>query len=85
LFVDRSLFDPPLGPLAAGLTKLRPPSWPLPASTPVFVLDSTSGRTAVAKSERAAQFASLATVVDERAASIRDVDVKVDVKVDVDV
>ena len=49
--VVRQLFDPPLKRVPTGLQHALPPGWPLPASTEVWVLPSSSGRAVIPREE----------------------------------
>jgi G:T/U-mismatch repair DNA glycosylase len=61
-----SLFKPPLKRCDHGLqpSSLRPPGWPFPPSTHVFVLASSSGRAALSNEARSAPYRELAAIVD---------------------
>ena len=63
------LFDPPLSTCSYGTQPLRPPGWPLPLSTAVYVLPSSSGRAAMTNDARLAPYRELAALV----AALRDV------------
>ena len=55
-----SLFEPPLpGGFPHGVQSSRPPGWPLPPSTEVFVLPSSSGRAVMTAAERQGPYAEL--------------------------
>lgn len=47
-----SLFQPPLSGFAHGVQACRPPGWPLPKETEVWVLPSSSGRAVMSAQER---------------------------------
>jgi TDG/mug DNA glycosylase family protein len=47
-----ALFQPPLARCAHGRQTVLPPGWPLPGSTEVWVLPSSSGRAVMTKQER---------------------------------
>jgi G:T/U-mismatch repair DNA glycosylase len=61
----KMLFDPPLKVCEHGLqpSTLRPPAWPLPASTAVWILSSSSGRAAMTDEARRAPYRGLAQLV----------------------
>lgn len=61
----KCLFDPPLKECDHGLQTTRPPGWPFPPSTRVFVLSSSSGRAAMTDEVRAAPYAELARLVKD--------------------
>ena len=55
-----SLFEPPLpGGFPYGAQSCRPPGWPLPPSTEVFVLPSSSGRAVMTADERQGPYVEL--------------------------
>jgi hypothetical protein len=57
----KCLFDPPLATAEVGLQPagLRPPGWPLPPATGVFLLPSSSGRAAMTTEARRAPYEEL--------------------------
>lgn len=61
----KALFEPPLKTCEHGLQPagVRPPGWPLPPSTAVFVLSSSSGRAAMTDEERRGPYKELAGLV----------------------
>lgn len=61
----KALFEPPLKTCEHGLQPagIRPPGWPLPASTAVFVLSSSSGRAAMTDEQRRGPYRELAALV----------------------
>lgn len=61
----KALFEPPLKTCEHGLQPpgVRPPGWPLPAATEVFVLSSSSGRAAMTDEQRRRPYRELAALV----------------------
>ena len=59
------LFDPPLVGFEHGAQCCRPPGWPLPACTEVWVLPSTSGRAVITAEQRAQPYEALGRRVAE--------------------
>lgn len=60
-----SLFQPPLSGFEHGVQVARPPGWPLPACTEVWVLPSSSGRAVMTKEAREAPYVALGLRVAE--------------------
>lgn len=56
----KEMFEPPLAKVDTGLQVARPPGWPLPRSTDVWILCSSSGRAAMTREARAEAYAALA-------------------------
>ena len=62
-----NLFEPPLKGCDFGVQpqSQRPPGWPLPPSTLVFVLTSSSGRAAMTNAERLAPYVALSKLLQD--------------------